>query len=339
MKRSLALVAFLGVAVLTAAQQTNYIQGMAPNWDQPYDYPDAYDGTGPGPDPNPNGPSPWDAWCTPTAASMMLGYLEDYRGYNGLADTSADPNQAIANGYGGPLWANIQNWRLWHDFNADGSALRGARNVNDLGWYMDTNNLGMNWGNGAHAGTFYKDVAPGLNAYFVAMGGVAATMNATTYGVNPIFGGYALNQLLLMIQNRIDNNRTVIAHFSMWNLVGPGGPGQGAPGNVKESDFGYSDYQWGQTQNSGLHGEDWNGQSGEEGLGHSVTVVGYTVLNGAVTHLVVHDNTPLTVRNVRVPVGGNFQQLVGFTDAVPEPSALAALVVGLGLLCKKRNRG
>jgi hypothetical protein len=31
-----------------AAPQTVFVGGMAPNWDQPYDYPDDYDASGPG---------------------------------------------------------------------------------------------------------------------------------------------------------------------------------------------------------------------------------------------------------------------------------------------------
>lgn len=338
MKRSVAVWPILAVAGLAAAQQTFWIQGMAPNWDQPYDYPDAYDATGPGADPNPGGPSPWDAWCTPTSGAMLIGYLEDYKGYAGLADASFDPNQAIVNGYGGPAWGNAVNWRIWHDFTADGSGLRGARNVNDLGWYMDTNNLGMNWGNGPHAGSYYKDVAPGLNAYFLAMGAPAGSLNATTFGINAVFGGFNRVQLLGMIKSAIDADRTVIGHFSHWNIQGPAGPGQGNAGNAQEGDFGFDDYDWLGTSLGGCHDEDWNGQTGDEGLGHSVTVVGYTINNGAVTHLIVHDNTPLTVRNVRVLVGPNLPQLVAFTDVVPEPGTMLALAAGLALLATRKRK-
>ena len=54
-----------------------YVQGLAPDWNQPYDYPDAYDGTGPGPDPQPGVLNAWNAWCTPTAAADLMGHWDD----------------------------------------------------------------------------------------------------------------------------------------------------------------------------------------------------------------------------------------------------------------------
>jgi hypothetical protein len=83
-----------------------------------------------------------------------------------------------------------------------------------------------------------------------------------------------------------------------------------------------------------LHGEQWNAESGMEGLGHAVTVVGYTLTQGAVTHLVVHDNRPLTVRNARMPVGA---RLVAITTVVPEPGTFLALGLGLALLEARRR--
>lgn len=328
----------LGFAWLASAAlaQTVYVNGMAPNWDQPYDYPDAFDASGPGPEPNPNQLDPWDAWCTPTSAAMVIAHWEDVRGFAGLADGFADGNQArIPPGYTGPLWNNANNPELWHDRTADGSAARGARPVNDFGWYMDTNRMGANLGNGAHVGTYYKDVAVGLNNFFAAVGAPAAGLSATTWGVNAVFGSVPVPVLAQMLKAEVDANRTAIAHFSYWNVLGPPGPGQGASTDSQESDFGYGDYTWGNTQQGGLHGEQWNFEDGSEGLGHSVAVVGYTMSGGAVTHLIVHDNWPQTVRNVRVPVG---VQLVGITTVVPEPASMVGLLVGAGALLARGRR-
>ena len=42
------LLALLAIANVAVAADV-YVTGLVPNWDQPYDYPDAYDITGPGP--------------------------------------------------------------------------------------------------------------------------------------------------------------------------------------------------------------------------------------------------------------------------------------------------
>lgn len=335
--RPKSLVWLLAVLVSTPALASKiFVGGLAPNWDQPYDYPDPFDAGGPGADPNPGSLGDmWDNWCVPASAAMLLGHWEDALGKAGLSDGSADGNQAVPNTYGGPSWMS----RNWHDRTADGSVLRGSGGVEDLGWYMDTNNTGdTSLTNGTHNGTLLGDVATGMNNFFSAVGNgsgqPAENLAAATEGVNATFGGLSVADLVADLRTEIDSNRTAIAHFQHWNLInGPGGPGQGSSSNDSEDDFEDSGYDFGEPS-EGDRGEEWNGQTGADFLGHSVLVVGYeTDMFGNVTHLIVHDNWPTTVRNVKVPVGN---ELVAITTVVPEPGTL--VLIGLGALAAIRRR-
>jgi hypothetical protein len=294
-----------------------FISGLAPDWNQPLDYPDLFD-------PN-NGPLAgdvfWNAWCAPTTAAMLVGYWEDMLNRNGLADGSADDNQfAIPPGYGGPAFGM---GAAWHDYTADGIAggmggngQRPFRPIKDHGWYMDTNGTGCNAI--PKVGTWYKDVAPGLNSFFAAVGQgggqPAQNLSAATLGVHPFFGGWTVAQLAGFIKTEINNDRVVIAHFMHWslNLQKTAKPGDGTEDS--EDDFDLEVYTFNANNpGGGGHGEVWNNSVDEYGLGHAVLVVGYSQdNNGNVTDVIVHDNWPSTERNVKVPVGA---QLAAVTRA------------------------
>jgi len=328
-----------------------YVNGLTPNWDQPYDYPDPYDGTGPGPAP-PAPPHIWHAWCTPTAGAMMMGHWADMKGAANTGDGSADGNQGIVNGYGGAPWPAVS----WHDYTADGTAARPLPQPypppqqTGLGWYMNTNNRGdsnltVNPGV-PHTGTYVGNTAEGLNNFLNDRGSALAGQAATTY-VNPAVGGIGFGPVIAMIKNEVDANRTVLGHFKWWvnPQSGQPGPGNGNGTETGEGDFedtgGFSDYDWDPTGQV-VDDEEWNREDGEEGLGHTVTIVGYSLdAANAVSHLIAHDNWPVTVRNVRVPVidpFGNPAPLNAITTLVPEPFTLALLGLGgLGLLLRRRK--
>lgn len=298
----------LGTGATGLGQVTNYASGLVPNWDQPHHYPDpiGFDATGPGPwFPG----APFSAWCAPTSTAMLMGYWEDYHGRVMLGDGSPDGLQCMPGGYGGPLWGAGP---AWHDYCADGFAgspnphpLRGARQVNDLGWYMDTNDIGdPGLPNGPHVGTQILDSIIGT-INFVAANPLPQTFQIVIWGVHPMFGGVPMQVLADMCKGEIDGNRLVVAHFLHWAVIGPPGPGEGVGNEVSESQFGFSDYVWGSPNPNGPYGEQYNMRDDPEGLGHAVTVVGYTAVGQVVTHLIVHDNWSGTVRNVRVPVQGS----------------------------------
>jgi len=328
-----------------------YVQGLAPNWDQPYDYADAYDPTGPGPDPNPgNAINPWDAWCTPTAAAMMMGHWRDVKGVLLTGDGVAEGNQAA------PRPANAINWGAaagWHDYTADGTAARpgagapvpGVGSATDIGWYMNTNN-GGDWGllfrpGVPHVGTYVGNAAQGINNFLTDRGCAVAGGATTTY-VNPAVGGIGMPAVLQMIKQEIDANRTVLGHFKWWvNPQGAPGPGQGNGNENGEADFevtgGFSTYPfWASNPGGGIGDESWSGEEGEEGLGHTVLLVGYDDdVAGNVTHLIAHDNWPVTVRNVRVAAGN--APLNAVTTLVPEPATMSLLLIGAAALIRRKR--
>lgn len=328
-----------------------YISGLSPNWEQPYDYPDPlpFDASGPGPDPNQANPDPWDAWCTPTAAAMMMGHWADVKGDANTGDASADGRHVPAAGYGGAAWPAVS----WHDYTADATAGRPGQVAyptgiqTGLGWYMNTNNFGCNnliTNPGvAHVGTYVGNTHEGINNFLSDRGSSLAGSASTAY-VNPAVGGIGFNQVITMIKGEIDANRTVLGHFKWWvnpQLGGPAGPGNGDGSENGEGDYestgGYGDYVFDQYSSQIPGDEEYNEADGEEGLGHTVCIVGYTAdAAGALTHLIAHDNWPVTVRNVHVAVNG--APLNAITTLVPEPATLALLLIGgFVLLGRKRN--
>ncbi len=175
---------FASVSLSQAIVTTGWITGSAPDWDQPYDYgPPAT--VGPGGWPVPPAPAPWAAWCAPTSASNLVGYWEDGRGI------------AISDGFVFGATANYGVGADWHDYNLDGSVNRLGKAAAlptapgppaDLGWYMDTNNGGTNLrGNGAHAGTYIKDMADAVGDYLSVWGtGWMAKTEGQTGPIPPV---------------------------------------------------------------------------------------------------------------------------------------------------------
>lgn len=142
-----------------------------------------------------------------------------------------------------------------------------------------------------------------------------------------MFGSLTLQQMAQIIVREIDRNHTLLGHFLYWNPIGPPGPGNGLGTETQEQQFGYSDYAWGSPVPSGRNGEEYNYREDGENLGHTVLIVGYTMdAIGNVTHLIVHDNWPSTVRNVRIPYG---QQLIAVTEVTAGPS-LGVTVLNAG---------
>ena len=325
----LLLICVGGLCAAASGQGNVFIKGLAPDWGQPYDYPDGFDATGPPAPPPPPPNSFWHAWCAPTAAVMLVGHWEDMKNRNGLADGSADGNP-----FNPPyMGANYGNGPTWHDYTADGAAggaagpnaQRGARPVNDMGWYMNTNGSGP--GGGGHVGTFRKDVAAGINAFFAAKGTgggqPAQNMSAATLGTHANLGGYTLQELAGFLKAEIDGDRTVIAHFTHWNLINQQGNSMGNGTEDSEDDFPIESWDFGAYTPGGSYGEDCNNDDDEYGIGHDVLVVGYTTnAQGTVTDIIVHDTWNSTGRNLKVPVGAQLVAITrvrGFSFQISDP--------------------
>jgi hypothetical protein len=329
------------------------IQGLAPDWHQPYAY-------GPplsaGPGPNPSvGPDPFDAWSAPTAAANLLGHWEDVRGVP-VGDGTPAPGTTV--GYGGGA--------SWHDYQLDanrpGPGIAPAVPT-DLGWYMDTNNSGdVARGNGSdgHVGTYVKDIQPGLQTFLdtVSSGWTTATRGATIAQGTDVFGNPVTphadaDSAFAEIVSEIDHNRTVLMTWKHWDIEWTGwstGCGGICPPREAPDSF----YSFGDAAGGDPWGNDesWVGsQNPETALGHTVTVVGYmpdwgdpgilTDENGQSIQsnwVIVHDNVGDTPRNVAVPLRDEEFATVWLanTTAVPEPATALLLLSGLALTRRRR---
>jgi len=322
-----------------------YVPGLVPDWNQPYRYNAP---GGPGPDPNvPPPPDPWDAWCAPASAANLVGHWQDVYG-RPVADGVAFP--------GSPAWPATN----WHDYEADGFARPPAGGAvpaqpTDIGYYMDTNNMGMFIapGNPAHTGTYLKDIDTGLLTHFslvhpagnwttgtqgrgfaagLASNGAPAAMHANAAAASAEIVG------------EINAGRTMIVCWTHWRLVPTGqqvgGGGQG------ENQFAAGLYEFGQTGTDPWgNDEEWNYREDGLNLGHAVTVVGYMTANDPLNPfpgtnwVIVHDNCLGTPRNVGVPLtAATFNIWVANTNAVPEPSSVVALALaGLVVIASRRR--
>jgi hypothetical protein len=339
----------LMAGVLMAAQHSAvYVPGLAPDWNQPY----SYGAAGPGADPNPlNPPLPppdqWDAWCAPTSAANLVGYVQDTLG-KPIADGTAYQNTTA--------WGNAS----WHDYQADsgrpapGAAYPGS--PTDLGWYMDTNRSGAIIGvNGAHTGTYVKDIQIGLQGFLTSIdanGGWQSrtqgrnwsmSSNNFLYFATPLGSEAAVfNDIKL----QIDAGMPVVVSWLNWNLVATGDPDLQAFGTGESTNSGKY-FHWVTTSyphDETSLGEEWNGVDTGMGLGHTVLAVGYIPKGtlddpsgGLNDWVIVHDNNPLSQRNVIVPL--DYTQWVANTEIVPEPATFVLLMSGMtALFWRRRNR-
>jgi hypothetical protein len=336
-----------------AAQAANvYVPGLVPDWNQPYDYPgnDPYDPIGPGPDPDTVNPDPYDAWCTPTAAANWMGRLEDAHGQN--------TSDGVAEDHVGARPLNAVDWNAglpdapkWHDYTAEEGTTRPAAanapgRLTDLGWYMNTNDLGdQNLATNpaaAHTGTYVGNADEGINNFLTDKGSNLAGQVTTTY-VSPLDGGPGLPTVKTMIQDQIDAGNVLLGHFALWadpaTASGPTVPATGSEQN--ELDFEttdeYAQYSfYSSPPPSNPQDEDWGDATGAEGLGHTVTIVGYSETSGQLDGVIAHDNWFNTVRNVHVSLGNQLSAIT--TLPIPEPSTFGLLLLGgIGLLSRRRR--
>ncbi|HXR47264.1 MAG TPA: hypothetical protein VN784_07460 [Candidatus Limnocylindrales bacterium] len=324
----------MSVNVLAAA---TFVNGLVPDWNQPYRYTAASPNGGPGPDPAPGIANQWNDWCAPTSGANLAGHWTDVLGVP-VADTVAYPGSTV-------LWAAGPSWQ---DYLADGTLNRPLfpagilpAQTTDIGWYMDANYGfpyaagktmgGYPFGDPPHFGTYLKDIHAGLqiflNSRYSLSGGVywltgtrgkvffagTDTTRATILAPHP-----TLASAFGEVMNEINNNRTLIASFAFWNLNPAAVPPLGSVGPANtESYYGGTYYTWATTAGpTNAEDEAWNYDDTGSGLGHAVTVVGYIQagdpddkgptpqLNlGPTDWVIVHDNWSSTPRNVIIPYG------------------------------------
>ena len=167
--------------LVSVAAAANGMVNNVPDWHQP-----CLIGGGNGPDNGANpgpGQAKYKAWCTPTAASDIMGWWRDQQGCSNIADANVYAN-------GTTIGWNPPNPTDWQDDGADASSIPtqggGARGSGlDLGWYLNTNDQGDQTlananptGGGGEEFTATKraDIQAGLTNYLNAAGYNANTV-------------------------------------------------------------------------------------------------------------------------------------------------------------------
>lgn len=298
--------------------------------------------------PPPASPGVWDAWCVPTASANIMGYYRDKHGINSIAD--------------GSVFAATAAWPAV-DFQDDTADAVSAPPRQDIGWFMNTNNLGETAAGGLYIGTMFSDIKPGLDGsgagghtgYFPAAGlnNVVVTNAAIAgSGQNTAAGGpYTVFTVWDRLTDNIDAGRPMLGSFSHWSLINKVSVDNGPVGLV---DYDY--YQWGAKQNTGPGGESWTNPD----IGHTVTIVGYwendttspyyDADNGwAPRAIIVHNDSDgyLNNPNRPLPVVVPFDVGPAWVAApwvmnteivIPEPATVTLALLGCGALAALRRR-
>lgn len=353
-KFEIAAVLFLGMTINSLVAAV-FVNGLVPDWNQPYRYTAASPNGGPGPDPAPNVPNQWNDWCAPTSGANLAGHWADALG-RPVADTTPFPGSTAP-------WAVRP---FWQDYLADGSMIRPAfpagllpAQTTDIGWYMSANynydlanTMGGYFSEPPHRGTYLQDIHAGLqiflnsrysfssNFYWLpGTRGKTFFAGTDTTGIPITSAHLNLGTAFGEVMNEINNNRTLIASFAYWNVNGPAA--QLPPVGLTNTESGYGGfyYTWATTPGTtNAEDENWNLVDTGIGLGHAVTVVGYILpgdpddkgpqlLGQPTCWVIVHDNWFSTPRNVIVPYGspgnpapGWVSQWIANTTARPWPT-------------------
>ena len=309
---------------------SNYvIVHNVPNWLQPSSYSNTID---------PNYVQNFKAWCSPTSAANQLGHLVD----SGLLPVPPQINDNIIAGTEMPHSspASTFNWdtaRGWGDYLLDGPGFRGQGLLNgvvtDFGWYMDTNNMGMNSStSNSPVGTTINCIYDGIQAFYSKVGWSDMVGIAYNKGSMPMYNGkfpdywltygydesmaFDYNIMLSTIKYEIDNNRTVIACYNGWHLTyisnystPTSADNEGAYYKFNPSpDEPNINNETGEQYTITI--PDGDADSYGSVLGHTVLIVGYISagsledIHGNTDWLIVRDNqqsTSGTHRNVIIP--------------------------------------
>lgn len=309
----------------------NYIIAPnVPNWLQPSSYSAIID-------PNYSYLVNFNAWCSPTSAANQLGHLVDI----GLLHSPSHINDMMQAGLETPHSspASTFTWDTahgWGDYLLDGPTYRGVGLgngiVSDFGWYMDTNNMGINSNNAnSPVGTTIINIYNGMLQFYSDIGWTSIVGIAYHSGQIPTYKGkypeFWLNNgydssitfdravMFSTIRHEIDNNRTIMACYNGWPLVyisnyaGENADAAGAYYKFHPSpDNPNTNNETGETYTITIPDGDGDAIGGM--LGHTVLIVGYIPagsledIHGSTDWLIVRDNQPGSSgahRNVIVP--------------------------------------
>lgn len=271
------------------------------------------------------------AWCAPTAAACQLGHLNHYN-----TQLLINPSDNVDAGTE-PIANKTIHWNIagpgWGDYLLDGpnvprpmigdTAYAGP--TTDFGYYMDTNNVGINGSSaGSAIGTKIINIYNGLVKFYQmaapAVTNIGMCYNKSPYilsgiapdywisnNLNAVMAAQTQTTMLNTIKHEIDNNRTVLVCLKYWNIASQSAVTQIT--NNNETDIEYYNILNAVTQNP-LTQETYNwNEDYDTALGHTVLIVGYinkgSTLdmspNNDTDWVIVRDNQENTHRNVAIP--------------------------------------
>lgn len=188
-----------------------------------------------------------------------------------------------------------------------------------LGYFMNTNNTGSpDRPNVQHVGTYDMDVMPGTldfvrwdeaNPFPVMPAPMPPALPEGKNGYDwTVFTHYKemLGEMgFQMLRDQIDEGRPHVVSFRYWNPLDTGLRFTDAATGQKITVFTWGEYAPGSEEPNPE--EEWNDWEGEEGIGHSVTVVGYVPdwdpeeSGTPMDYVIVHDNWPGTPSYMAIP--------------------------------------
>ncbi len=294
---SLTLLLALSVqAPALAGPGPQYIPGV-PDWNQPF-----MSGA-------PGGVAgPWSAWCVPTATANLVGFADDHRNFASIGDHQLYPASNA--------WTAVD----FNDESADGSG--GPRN--DLGWRLDTNGARTGL---PHTGTHLGDLKAGIEKFW--LNHALPESYIRNYGVPTpfmpswiycdfdttlnLYPEHNLIEAFNEVRREIDAGRPLLGHWGHGNLINTGQfPLPPGDQNIPDAEF-YRTADWGFDPTQGGQFPAQDESSGEiwdaaQGLGHTMTIVGYWLASDPTNPLVppvdaviVFDNRDLPL-NQRIPI-------------------------------------
>jgi hypothetical protein len=316
-----------------------------PDWDQPVKA-----------GPPPNLGAGWNAWCVPTAAADIMGYYRDKGTTNLIADALVFPNK---NGWAGPPKAADYQDDTADPRSADPPLFGVVRG--DIGWYMNTNDLGQTAtlpAGGTYAGTKNADIKAGLDGskagftgYFPGSGlnNVTVRNAAANALLNTVPGGpFTVATVWNRILTEINAGRPVLISFTHGAFINRIQVRGGGPA-------GLPDYDLARWASSNPGGDTSVGEIWDDDLGHTMTLVGYWDNDAtnpfydcqtlrAPKAIIVYDNRDGFLNNparplpLVLPFDGTAPWLMNTEILIPEPATMLLLASGGALLVLRRRR-